>query len=55
MSIVINDFEAVAAAPAAPREAAAGDEGKTPPGPDPAQLAAALRELAEQAARLWAH
>jgi hypothetical protein len=53
MSIVINDFEAVAAAPApaVPREAAAEE----PARPDPAALAAALRELAEQAARVWAH
>jgi len=57
MGIVINEFEAVAQAPtpASQRETPVGNDGETPAPPDPAQLAAALCVLAEQAARIWAH
>lgn len=57
MGVIINEFEAIAEAPA-PNDAestAAEETGSGDQRIDPAVLAAALRELVEQSARVWAH
>jgi hypothetical protein len=57
MGVIINEFEAIAEAPV-PNDAestAAEETGSGDRQIDPAVLAAALRDLAEQSARVWAH
>lgn len=57
MDIVINEFEAIAETPASDTtEQPSTDEKDTrAQRPDPMALSTALRDLAEQAARVWAH
>ncbi len=56
MGIIINEFEAVAEAPAtAPVEPAADARERKGQAPEPMALATALEQLAEQAERVWAH
>lgn len=56
MAVVINEFEAVAEAPAPrAREDAAGEEGQAAPKIEAYDIAPALRALTRQALRWWAH
>jgi len=57
MGIIINEFEAIAEAPApnTAEQPSAEDENTQPQRLDPMALATALREQDEQAARIWAH
>jgi hypothetical protein len=57
MGVIIHEFEAIAESPApmANEQPAANEAETRPEAPDPMTLAAALHELAEQAARVWAH
>lgn len=56
MGVVINEFEAVTEA-ATPRDAAAGDAatGAKAKPPDAAEMVRLLRNVMQQAQRIWAH
>ena len=56
MGVIINEFEAIAEAPATdPAAPATEPRERKEQAPDPMALAAALEQLAEQAERVWAH
>lgn len=58
MGVIINDFEAVADAPeqrAQQREGGEGRADNSPAPPEPQDIGPALRAMAEQALRSWAH
>ena len=57
MPVVINEFEALAGAPAAENRGAGsdGDAAATPPKIDPVELDKQLALLHERELRIWAH